>query len=178
MLMFKVRFKWICFLITGLFLHLSFFILTAFIGSNLSFKSIMISLGMLFSWLIILGLFSNVSYSYNILWSPIAVFKKRKFIFHNKLGYFLIFISDNSIDVIDVKYLYLKEKISIKNTGNLKEMVKEMKEKLDEAFKTHLINLQFLEEKRKNIKVIKEWDGLLIDADERRDNKIEKILKK
>jgi len=178
MLMFKVRFKWICFLITGLLLHLSFFILTAFIGSNLSFKSIMISLGMLFSWLIILGLFSNVSYSYNILWSPIAVFKKRKFIFHNKLGYFLIFISDNSIDVIDVKYLYLKEKISIKNTGNLKEMVKEMKEKLDEAFKTHLINLQFLEEKRKNIKVIKEWDGLLIDADERRDNKIEKILKK
>ncbi len=176
--MFKVRFKWICFLITGLFLHLSFFILTAFIGSNLSFKSIMISLGMLFSWLIILGLFSNVSHSYNILWSPIAVFKKRKFIFHNKLGYFLIFISDNSIDVIDVKYLYLKEKISIKNTGNLKEMVKEMKEKLDEAFKTHLINLQFLEEKRKNIKVIKEWDGLLIDADERRDNKIEKILKK
>jgi len=80
--------------------------------------------------------------------------------------------------VIDIKFFSLKEKISIKNIGNLKEMVKEMKDKLDEAFKTHLINLEYLDEKRKNIKTIKDWDGLLIDVDERRDSKIEKILKK
>lgn len=176
--MFKARLKWTCFLTTGLLLHLSLFTLVAFIASSLSFKSIIISLGILLSWLIITGLFSSVNSSYNILWSPIALFKRRKFIFHNKLGYFLIFISDDSIDVIDIKFFSLKEKISIKNIGNLKEMVKEMKDKLDEAFKTHLINLEYLDAKRKNIKTIKDWDGLLIDVDERRDSKIEKILKK
>lgn len=176
--MFKARLKWTCFLITGLLLHLSLFTLVAFIASSLSFKSIIISLGIILCWLIINGLFSRVNSSYNILWSPIALFKRRKFIFHNKLGYFLIFISDDSIDVIDIKFFSLKEKISIKNIGNLKEMVKEMKDKLDDAFKTHLINLEYLDEKRKNIKTIKDWDGLLIDVDERRDSKIEKILKK
>jgi len=65
--MFKARLKWTCFLITGLLLHLSLFTLVAFIASSLSFKSIIISLGIILCWLIINGLFSRVNSSYNIL---------------------------------------------------------------------------------------------------------------
>jgi hypothetical protein len=176
--MFLARLKWINYLLTGLILHTFILLLCVWLAIPFSFKSLVISISCLLVWFIISAFLFNVNSSTNFLWSPFAIFTKRKFIYHNKLGYFLIFVSSKEIDIMEVKWFSIKEMISIKNTGNLKDMVKEMKEKLDEAYKTHLIHLKHIEVAKENIKVIKDWDGLLIDTDERRDNKIDKILKK
>lgn len=89
-----------------------------------------------------------------------------------------MFIDEQKIDILKVNWFTLVETISIRNSGSLKLIVKELKEKLDESFKTYLIHLQQLKEQKDNIKIVKDWDGLLIDDDERRDQRLDKILKK
>lgn len=89
-----------------------------------------------------------------------------------------MFIDEQKIDILKVNWFTLVETISIRNSGSLKLIVKELKEKLDESFKTHLVHLQQLKEQKDNIKIVKDWDGLLIDDDERRDQRLDKILKK
>lgn len=176
--MLKFRLKWITFILSGMILHISFLYFLIWISLPFSLKSFLILLGVLFIWSVLSALLFNINSSTNILWSPFGIFKKRKIIYHNKLGHFLIFITPREIDVIEIRWFLIKEIITIKNTGKLKEMIKEMKEKLDDVYKNRLDYLQHMESDKKNIKVIKDWDGLLIDTDERRDNKIDNILKK
>jgi len=89
-----------------------------------------------------------------------------------------MFIDEQKIDILKVNWFTLVETISIRNSGSLKLIVKELKEKLDESFKTYLKSCQQLKEQKDNIKIVKDWDGLLIDDDERRDQRLDKILKK
>lgn len=173
------KFKWIFFLISGFITHLSILTLYIFCLYNYnSFKGIVLSTSLFFVWVLFSILLSSISDKFNILWFPFAIFKRRKWIYHNKLGYFLMFIDEQKIDILKVNWFTLVETISIRNSGSLKLIVKELKEKLDESFKTYLIHLQQLKEQKDNIKIVKDWDGLLIDDDERRDQRLDKILKK
>jgi hypothetical protein len=174
------KLKWFSFLSLGVLTHILvitiFYLLFPQTGI---FKGILIVSGFIVGWsiltLIISGMLSRDYYIF--LSAPLYIFKKRKWVYHNKLGWFLIFINPKNIDIFKVNIFYLTEKSTIQNTGKVKEMAKIMKVRLDDVYKNFLIEQAERDAEKMRMDAIKNWDGLLIDDDERRDLRIDNILK-
>ena len=178
--MWSSRLKWFSFLGIGFLTHILAITLFCFLFPPTSIlRGIFIITGFIVAWSIFsLIITAMLSKDFNIFLSaPILVFRKRKWVYHNKLGWFLIFISPKSIDVVKVHIFYFSEKASIQNTGKVKEMAKTMKIRLDDVYKSVLIDQAEKDADKMRMDAIKNWDGLLIDDDERRDLRIDNILK-
>ena len=174
------RLKWFSFLGIGFLTHILAITLFCFLFPPTSiFRGIFIITGFIVGWSIFtLIITAMLSKDFNIfLAAPVYIFRRRKWVYHNKLGWFLIFISPKSIDVVKVHLFYFSEKTSIQNTGKIKEMAKTMKVRLDDVYRNHLVEIAEKDDEKMRMDSLKEWDGLLIDDDERRDLRIDNILK-
>ena len=178
--MLSAKLKWFSFLFGGCSIHiLATAVFFYFLPETTVFKTILFFACFLISWVvitvIIAAIFSKDKFIF--LTAPIYLFKKRKWVYHNKLGWFLIFIDKKNIDIIKVSPLYFSEKTTVQNTGKIKEMAKMMKIRLDDVYKNFLVEKAEKDAEKIRLDDIKNWDGLLIDDDERRDLRIDNILK-
>jgi len=177
--MLKSRLKWITFLICGIVFYclLIWLFISIFLTLTIT-QSLLTIGGILVLWIIIWLIISNTIESNTFLISPFLIFTKRKWIWHNKLGYFLIFIRENKLEVNQVNWFSITEKFTLDNSDNLKNTISQLKDRLDDSYKNYLSYMNHINEEKEKLKSFENWDGLLIDEDERRDMRIENILKK
>jgi hypothetical protein len=109
---------------------------------------------------------------------------KSKYVYHDKLGYFIMEFNGEKISVYRQSILYKKELFCLEindldsNSINFTELVADkIKAKLDEVYKKKVEEIKVIEKIKNKSDLIDKWDGYL-DTQSRRDDKIDNILGK
>ena len=93
---------------------------------------------------------------------------KFKRIYYSELGYFYINKSDDEIKIFEQNYLYMERIGSVNYNGDIEDLKKSIKRKLEDHYK------EYMKSKQESDK-LKNWSGSL-DIQSERDDKINKIL--
>ena len=173
--------RWAFFMSLGWASHLTaaflIWLAVAAIFGGSVLKIFSISLVFLFVWLFIsafLGSIGEESRS-NFLLVPYRTFRRYKWVYHAKLGYFLMRVGPDRICVMDIGILSITEEFDLINTGNIRDLANSIKDGLDRLYEQKMAQSADANIKMEKVRRIEEWDGYL-DKDESRDNKISKLL--